>query len=307
MVTVAAVALGALPATAGAAKFKYGVSSTETTVNSVVLWTRAPKTGKVVVEVAPGRNFHKKNVKRKSQKAKSSHDKTVRIKVSDLKASSSYYYRFRQGKSKSAIGRFITAPKASSKKAFRFAYSGDADAQRAAGQSAPFYNTFGVYRRMAAERNAFNINLGDTIYSDTEVGATQTNGVFTPAAPTALTVPQKWAKYKQNLALVNLQAVRKNTSMFNQWDDHEFINDFTPSENGSTIYTAGRRAFTDYMPTTYHANQGLYRNVRWGSNAQLFFLDERSFRSAKATVGGACDNPDTGQPDLAPTAPQTVR
>jgi phosphodiesterase/alkaline phosphatase D-like protein len=39
----------------------------------------------------------------------------------------------------------------------------------------------------------------------------------------------------------------------------------------------------------------------------VFFLDERSFRSAKATVGHVCDNPDTNAPDLAPTAPQRVR
>ncbi len=47
--------------------------------------------------------------------------------------------------------------------------------------------------------------------------------------------------------------------------------------------------------------------MRWGKNLELFFLDERTFRSAKATVNGACDNPATGEPDLAPTAPQNVR
>jgi alkaline phosphatase D len=95
--------------------------------------------------------------------------------------------------------------------------------------------------------------------------------------------------------------------VFNHWDDHEFINDFTPPENGATIYNAGVKAFTDYMPTGFKAGTGLYRTVRWGKNAQLFFLDERSFRSEKASANHACDNPDTGQPDLAPTAPQSTR
>ena len=292
-----AVALGAVPATASAAKFQYGVASAEATSSSIVLWTRAPKTGKVVVEVAPNRRFAKKQTQRKSQKATASHDRTVRIKATRLKASETYYYRFRQGKSKSAIGSFITAPKASSTKAFRFAYSGDASAQPAQGQSKPFFGNFSVYGRMAAERNAFNINLGDTIYSDPEV----------PNIPTALTVPQKWAMYKQNLALPNLQKVRMETSMFNQWDDHEFINDFTPPENGNAIYKAGASAFRDYMPTGFKASTGLYRHVRWGKNAELFFLDERSFRSAKASANHVCDNPQTGQPDFAPTAPQSTR
>jgi phosphodiesterase/alkaline phosphatase D-like protein len=39
----------------------------------------------------------------------------------------------------------------------------------------------------------------------------------------------------------------------------------------------------------------------------VFFLDERSFRSAKASATSVCDNPDTHQPDLAPAAPQRIR
>jgi alkaline phosphatase D len=297
MAAVFAVALGALPATASAAKFQYGVASSEATSNSVVLWTRAPKSGKVVAEIAPARAFHRKHTKSKSQTARASHDNTVRIKVGHLKAGASFYYRFRQGKSKSAVGRFVTAPKASTNKAFRFSYSGDASAQPAVGQTAPFFGSFQVYGRMAAEHNAFNINLGDTIYSDPEVAN----------IPPALTLQQKWAMYKQNLALPNLQKVRSQASMFNQWDDHEFINDFTPPENGNVIYKAGASAFRDYMPTGFKAKTGLYRHVRWGKNAELFFLDERSFRSAKASANHVCDNPQTGQPDFAPTAPQSTR
>src|SRR5262249_954077 len=52
---------------------------------------------------------------------------------------------------------------------------------------------------------------------------------------------------------------------------------------------------------------GIYRTARWGKNLELFFLDERSFRSAKASANHACDNPQTGEPDLAPTAPQSIR
>jgi phosphodiesterase/alkaline phosphatase D-like protein len=61
------------------------------------------------------------------------------------------------------------------------------------------------------------------------------------------------------------------------------------------------------MPVHYTDETGLYRTVRWGRNLELFFLDERSFRSAKASANGICDNPDTGEPDLAPTAPDDKR
>src|SRR5204862_1755821 len=93
----------------------------------------------------------------------------------------------------------------------------------------------------------------------------------------------------------------------NHWNAHEFVNDFSPPEMGNALYQAGARAFLDYMPTTYTAKNGIYRSFRWGKNAEVFFLDERSFRSAKASANHVCDNPDTGQPDLAPTAPQSTR
>ena len=303
---LAVAGLAALPAGAAAKGFKYGVTASEVTSGSALVWTRADKTGKVTLDLSSDAKFGNGDDKHKTLTAKSSADNTVQTTVRNLTAGHAYRYRFHQGSGTSAVGRFTTAPKATQDKTIKFAYSGDADAQRAKGQSKPFYNNFQAYLRMAKEGNLFNINFGDTIYSDSEVGAKNVNGVFEPLAP-ALTVKQKWAKYKQNLALKNLQTVRAAGGMYNHWDDHEFINDFTKAEKGNTIYKAGVTAFRDYMPVTYSSSRGIYRSFRWGKNAELFFLDERSFRSAKAVTNHVCDNPDTGQPDLAPTAPQRVR
>jgi alkaline phosphatase D len=115
----------------------------------------------------------------------------------------------------------------------------------------------------------------------------------------ARSVPDKWAKYKLGLQLPALQRLRQAAGLYSHWDDHEFINDFSKAENGAEIYAAGVKAFTDYAPVAKPGKLGLYRTFRWGRHLELFFLDERSFRSAKATqvCGG----------DLAPTAPQAVR
>jgi alkaline phosphatase D len=295
-----------VPAAAQAKGFRYGVTAAEVRSSSALLWTRADKADKVTLQVSADRKFGNKGDRSATAVAGAAHDNVVQVAVKHLKPGRRYYYRFRQGKgSVSTVGRFKTAPGARQAKTIKFAYSGDADAQKAAGASKPFYNNFQVYKRMASEGNDFNINFGDTIYSDTEVGSTLSNGVFQPAAPTALTLAQKWEKYKQNLALKDLQTVRGETGMYNHWDDHEFINDFTASENGADIYEKGVAAFRDYMPVTYKPSSGIYRTFKWGRNAQVFFLDERSFRSGKAD--SACINPDTNAPDLAPTAPQRVR
>jgi phosphodiesterase/alkaline phosphatase D-like protein len=150
---------------------------------------------------------------------------------------------------------------------------------------------------MAAENNDFNIDFGDTIYSDPEIAG----------VPTASTVAQKWAYYRKKLSVENMQTIREATGLYNHWDDHEFINDFSIPEDGRALYDRSVKAFRNYMPVTFSNKNGIYRTARWGKNLELFFLDERSFRSAKASANHACDNPDTGQPDLAPTAPQSIR
>jgi len=273
--------------------FSLGVAAGEITPNGAFLWSHATP-GQVRLELARDSRFHH-IVQRRSTRALASRDGTIHVQFGHLLPGRVYFYRFRRGHSASATGRFATAPQPARAVTVRFAVSGDADATPAPGTAGPVYNHFEVYSRMAAEHNAFNINLGDTIYSDSEVAGT----------PTALTVPAKWAKYRLNLSLPALQRVRASTGMYSHWDDHEFVNDFSRPENGEALYSAGVRPFTDYAPVTYTSANGLYRTVRWGRNLELFFLDERSFRSAKASAGGACDN--GGSPDLAPTAPLAVR
>ena len=292
----------AAPATAPAKGFSYGVTAGEVTSSSAILWTRSDKRGTVRVELSRGdKRFGRRGDRAWNRTASSSRDKTVQLRATRLQPGQLYYYRFVRGRNRSDIGRFKTAPATNRVQTVTFGLSGDADAMPGPGMTNPFWGTFEVYREMAREGNDFNINLGDTMYSDTE--AYEAAGQ--PDPPVARTVAEKWAKYRMNLAMTNLQILRRTTGFYSHWDDHEFINDFSRAENGSTIYKNGVRAFRDYSPVTYSDKSGIYRKVRWGKNVELFFLDERSFRSAKAD--DACINPETGRPDLAPTMPQRTR
>jgi alkaline phosphatase D len=285
------------PSALAARGFHYGVTAAEITSRSAVVWARPDKAGRYTVEVARNKRFTRGVKKRKITATRRS-DLTIQKRFRGLRPGSTYFYRFTATRGKrSDVGRFRTAPSPSSNATVRFGWSGDADAQKAPGAKTPFFGNMAAYGAMARQRNLFNINLGDTIYSDSEV----------PGIPPATSVKAKWAKYKMNLALRNYQRARSATGMYNEWDDHEFINDFSKSENGLTLYRAGVKAFRNYMPVTYHSATGLYRSFRWGKNVELFFLDERSFRSAKASAGGLCDNPSTHKPDNAPTAPPSTR
>jgi phosphodiesterase/alkaline phosphatase D-like protein len=296
---VAALAL-ALPATALAGNgFTNGVTAGEVTDSSAIIWGQTKKDGKVTAEVATDKKF-KNDVFSKTLKAnKKASDDTVQTTVKKLKAGKAYSYRFcAKKKGCSDTGQFQTAPKPSQNKTIRFAYSGDETGVAAKGKTKPFWGDFKAFKTMAAEKNNFNIDFGDTIYSDPEV----------PNIKTALTEKQKWQMYRKKLAVKNMRTIRESTGLYNHWDDHEFINDFSIPEDGKKLYNAGVSAFRTYEPVTYSSKTGIYRTERWGKNLEIFFLDERSFRSAKASAHGVCDNPSTpGSPDLAPTAPQSTR
>jgi alkaline phosphatase D len=283
---VATLALAAVAADAATPGFRYGVSAGEITSTSAVLWTRAPRPGPVSVSGSGG----DWDVDVLGVRATRANDLTVRVLIpkGGLQPATTYHFRFEQGTSRSPALTFTTAPRRTADAPVRFAISGDADATPVS-NGKPAYNAFGVYARMAAERNDFNINLGDTIYSDSEVGGAQA----------ATTVAQKWGKYRLGLELPALRKLRASAGLYSHWDDHEFVNDFSKAEHGDAIYAAGVKAFRDYAPVSYSPATGLYRTFRWGLNLELFFLDERSFRSAKVTT--VCGG------DLAPTAPQAVR
>jgi phosphodiesterase/alkaline phosphatase D-like protein len=238
-------------------------------------------------------------VRSRTLNATAATDDTVQTTFGALSPNTTYHYQFcfPSGSPCSTKGRFLTAPSPSTPKTIRFAWSGDETGVAAPGQTNPFWGNFKAFQSMVAEHNDFNIDFGDTIYSDPEV----------PGANTATTVQQKWNMYLKKLAIPNQQAIRSTTGLYNHWDDHEFINDFSIPENGRPLYDRSVKAFRDFEPVTFSADRGIYRTVRWGKNLQLFFLDERSFRSGKASANHVCDNPDTGQPDLAPTAPQSTR
>ena len=283
---VAAVAALAFTGTVAAGGFEQGVAAGEMRDTEATVWTRAPQPGRVTLQVTSTASFD--DARGSGWQARAENDRAVTVVLRGLRPAMRYRYRFVQAGTTSPVGTFRTAPAPATPARVRFAFTGDADATPGP-NGKPAFNSFETYARMARERNDFNVNLGDTIYSDSEVGG----------AKVARTVPEKWSKYRLGLALPALRTLRAATGLYSHWDDHEFINDFSRAEHGSAIYRAGVKAFTDYAPVAYTQRTGLYRTFRWGKNLELFFLDERSFRSAKATT--VCAN------DLAPQAPQTVR
>ena len=318
-----AVALAAAPgATAKTKGFEFGVTAAEVGPDSAILWAKAKRSGDALIQLGENSRFGACNLGGRDAlvvEAKKSNDNTVQERVRGLDADTTYRYRFcMEGGRQSATGTFTTAPGPGSKKTIRFALAGDQDARPLPGGEEPYWNNFEIWDRIRKQRNDFNVLMGDTIYSDTEVPGYGLEDI-------ALSVKQKWRAYETNLAMKPWSKARGSTAYYAHWDDHEFINDFSHFENefpqsndgeflgnveidGDKLYKRGVRAFRDYNPVSYKKKTGIYRSERWGKNLEIFFLDERSFRSTSADYQGTCDNPPgSGDPDLAPTAPQSTR
>jgi alkaline phosphatase D len=196
-----------LEAHGAAVRFRFGVAAGEVRADSAILWTRAPHAGSVRLELATSRTFSPLT-RRLAATALPTSDLTVQVRVSGLNAGTRYRYRFVQSGIRSPVGAFETAPLGSADVRVRFAFSGDADATPKNGK--PGFNDFRVYGRMAGEGNDFNVNLGDTIYADSELAGTRP----------ARTVPQKREKYRLGLALYSLRRLRAATGLYSHWDDH---------------------------------------------------------------------------------------
>ena len=137
--TVVAVSL-APAANAEPKGFKYGVTAGDVSSSSAVLWAKAKKSGKVLAQISHKGGFGacKPGNAVAKVKAKGGHDNTVTALLDDLKAETSYKYRFctQQG-GRSATGHFTTGAEPQVEAHDPLRLSGDQDARPVPGRRRP--------------------------------------------------------------------------------------------------------------------------------------------------------------------------
>ena len=159
------------PSAFAAKGFSYGVAAGDVTATSAILWGKANQSGKYTLQVA-GQRRGRPPLLERLVRAKAGNDNTLQAEVEKLDPGTRYVYRFvGKGGRRSAAGAFRTAPRPNANDTIEFAWTGDTDFLPQKGETKPYWNNGGIFRRMRAEGNHFNIHLGDTIYSDTEVEA----------------------------------------------------------------------------------------------------------------------------------------
>jgi alkaline phosphatase D len=283
----------------------HGVQSGDVSVDGGMVWARADRPSRLLVEVATTESF--KNTRQVGYiDALPESDFTAKMLVENLPAGQDIFYRVRaQDLAAPTIlgepmtGRFRTAPP--DRRSISFVWSGDT-----AGQGWGIDESRGgmrTYATMLKNRPDFFIHNGDNIYADGPIHAEKKmpngeiwkNIVTEAKSKPAETLDEFRGAYRYNLLDKNFRAFYAEVPVFTQWDDHEVFNNWWPGEpmtraeliakkyvakNDLIIAARASRAFHEYMPmreTLAEAGR-VYRKISYGPMLDVFMLDMRSYR-----------------------------
>lgn len=288
-------------ARSGRPVFTHGVQSGDVSLDGGMVWARADRPARLLVEVATSDSFKDSRLLR-GPAAIAETDFTAKMALTGLPAGQEIFYRLQWQDlsdinvlSAPALGRFKTAP--GDRRDVSFLWTGDT-----AGQGWGINLDWGglrCYRTMRENSPDFFIHAGDTIYADGPLqpevrlpdGNLWKNVMIEEKSKVAETLAEFRGNYKYNLMDENVRDFNAMVPMLAHWDDHEVTNNWYPGEmlisddrytvkSASLLAARGSRAFHEYMPLRPQAGdpERIYRKIAYGPLLDIFFIDLRSYR-----------------------------
>ena len=304
--------------------FPQSVASGDPRPESVVLWTRVadeedPSADRrLTVEVGLDPIFTVLIASKVDLPAAALHDHNVKVKVTGLRPSTVYYYRFtyeKNGKKlRSRVGRTKTAPAATEVRKVKFAVG---TCQDFIGR---YYNSWQRLLLLPEEDDLdFVIFLGDYIYETTgDPGFQSPAGARTivfrePETAIALGTPsapyyaaQSLSNYRDLYRAIRsdrfLQAVHESYPFVCVWDDHEYSDDCfgansnysdgTKDETNLERRRNAELAYFEFVPMDHpdaadvvdfdalarYPETRIYRDFAMGKHLRLAVADQRTYR-----------------------------
>jgi len=282
---------------AGAAGFADGVKIGEVTDTSAVLWARLTEKSEADNRVdrwdekdpqwrVPGAVGEVRFVYWEASapdtatqtawnKVDGSSDHCLQAKFAGLKPATSYAFKAegRSGIPAGAVdasdfdGSFTTAPRPDSVKALTFVVSTCQDFPRRDDRE----NGHIIYKSMLAQRPAFFVQTGDTLYYDKP----------NPLAKDIATARYKWNRL---YALPNLRGFHAKVPSYWMHDDHDVLkDDCWPGQSyGDLTWEQGLQVWREQIPQS----EKPYRTFRWGKHLQIWLPEGREFRSPNTMPDG---------------------
>jgi alkaline phosphatase D len=284
-------------------KIPYGVMSGEVSGNRAVIWSRADRPSRMVVEYALESNFAQaKRVL--GAVVDSTSDFTGRLSLLGLPTDRPVFYRVQfqdldqpKALSEPVLGQ-LQIP--SSQQNIFFAWGGDT-----AGQGWGINPSFGgmkIYETMRQLKPQFFIHSGDNIYADGPIvaevklddGSIWQNRTTPEKSKVAEALNEFRGNYTYNLLDENIRRFNAEVPLLVQWDDHEVRNNWYPTQilddarysvkNVALLAQRAKQAFLEYSPLPANlVNTGkVYRSFQYGQLLDIFMLDMRSYRGANS-------------------------
>lgn len=299
--TAAALAAPALSRAASRPVITHGVQSGDIAHDGAVIWARADRDARMLVEVATTESFRDARAVAPVA-ATSASDYAAKLTLQGLPSDQDVFYRVRfadladvNALSEPVVGRFRTAP--GSLRDVSFVWSGDT-----CGQGWGIDEARGgmlTYATMLRHNPDFFIHSGDTIYADGPLkpeveladGTMWRNLMIEEKSKVAETLHEFRHNYLYNMLDANVRAFNAAVPMLAQWDDHETVNNWYPNEqlisddrytvkSAALLSARSNKAFREMLPIRENAAEPvrIYRKVAYGPLLDIFFIDMRTYR-----------------------------
>jgi alkaline phosphatase D len=297
----------------------HGTMAGDATRDRAIVWSRTDRPARMIVEWSTRESFA--DARRVvGPAALPQTGFTARVDLAGLPADQTIVYRVQfqdladlRSLSLPAPGRFRSAPSpdASGARPLRLAWSADT-----VGQGWGIDLARGGLRGYEAVRRVdpdIFVHCGDTIYADNPLPETVTledgsvwRNVVTPAkAKVAETLDEFRGNYLYNLLDENVRRLNGEIAQVVQWDDHEVLNNWYPTErlederyterSVALLAARGKRAFLEHQPIRHDCDdpERIHRRVPYGPLLELFVIDMRSERGPNSPNRQAAAGPET--------------
>ncbi|MBU1618066.1 MAG: alkaline phosphatase D family protein [Gammaproteobacteria bacterium] len=268
-------------------QFLHGVASGDPLTDSLILWTKVtteqePDSVQLLLEVSASADF---SVVQHQQLclARKEADYSCKVDLTGLLPGRSYYYRFSDSRTMSAVGHAKTLP------------AGSVSQVRFAVLSCSNYPAgyFHVYQQVAQQQLDAVLHLGDYIYEYEQGGYATERSVELGRALAADNLGEiiSLTDYRNRYALYrsdkDLQQAHASHSFICVWDDHEITNDawtegaenHQPNEGDYQQRKLNAlQAYYEWMPirpVVVGQQQSLCRSFSFGDLVDLHMLDTR--------------------------------
>ncbi|MCP2260127.1 alkaline phosphatase D [Streptoalloteichus tenebrarius] len=284
-------------------RLTHGVQCGDVTSDGALVWTRADRPSRMLVDVSFDPSFRVTRTYRGPLLTPDT-DGTGKLRINHLPPGRRVHYRVRaedlDGRAcgEPVAGSFRTAPVG--RDGVRFVWSGDIVGQ--GWGINPDLGGMTIFSAMAARQPDFFLCSGDTVYADSPLAETVTmpdgrrwrNLVTPEKSKVAETLAEFRGQFAYNLLDEHYRRFAASVPQINQWDDHEVTNNWYPGEVlADDRYTEKRvdvlaarafQAFHEWVPLDpKRAVDGrVYRSFPFGRHVEVFVLDMRTYRDANS-------------------------